>query len=328
MTGWELKEPNGELSSKRTSKNIKAFLKQYPLAALSPDGSMLLIIRKYHPQLNCSPDDPGYRSDGYRMCLAYYSATSYTYFELPDLDYTAVYISYDKNIQNFAIIITAKEMTRTTNIPELSKRLSNFETRTEAEKQAIFAGLTNELPEVKKKVPITQTAVESRVVGSLQQSDFEDWWTSGELAIPFWDNQRLAVTYTDFNPNEDTSFLEEADELLTAFLAKTPADRLAVSGYVHRNCMDFLEAIGFDEADEAMWNMKSPEEVWQFVKCTHLYFSREPHDDGDVYLQVMCECSWEQEHGLQLVFDKQGKLIRVSAQDGHIMGWEGDGMIA
>lgn len=84
--------------------------------------------------------------------------------------------------------------------------------------------------------------------------------------------------------------------------------------------MDFLDAIGYDEADDAMWKMTQPEEVWQFVTSTGLYVSREPYEDKGMYLQLLCDCDWEQEHGLQLVYNKQGQLVRVSAQDGHILG--------
>ncbi|PUV24605.1 hypothetical protein DCO56_12280 [Sphingobacterium athyrii] len=130
----------------------------------------------------------------------------------------------------------------------------------------------------------------------------------------------MPVSFTDFNPNEDHSFIEEADELLRNFLAQDNSQRLTVSAYVYQNCMDFLDAIGYDDADDAMWKMKQPEEVWQFVKFTGLYVSREPYEDKGVYLQLLCDCDWEQEHGLQLVYNKQGKLVRVSAQDGHIIG--------
>ena len=37
-----------------------------------------------------------------------------------------------------------------------------------------------------------------------------------------------------------------------------------------------------------------------------------------VYVQVACECAWESEHGLQLVFRQGATLSRVSDQDGHL----------
>lgn len=219
-------------------------------------------------------------------------------------------------------------MTRTTSIPELVKKLHNFTVRTEEEKKSIFAALANQRPEPVKKILISQTTVESKIIGTLTQNkNFADWWTSEEIAIPFWDHQKLTIAFTDYHPNEDEHFLAEADELLATFLKKTATDRLAASKYVYRNCMDFLDAIGFNEDDEAMWNMPSEEHVWQFVTCTELYISRDHFHDKRLYLQIMCECKWEEEHGLQLVYDQQGKLIRVSAQDGSAIGWQGDGMI-
>ena len=41
-------------------------------------------------------------------------------------------------------------------------------------------------------------------------------------------------------------------------------------------------------------------------------------DDNDqLYVIVFCECSWEEEHGLQLVFKDGKKLTRASGIDGH-----------
>ncbi|WP_205529549.1 DUF6985 domain-containing protein [Taibaiella koreensis] len=327
MNGWELEDPGEDILFKRTKK-IRDFIKNYPLAAFSRDDSLLMILRRYHPQLNCSTDDPDYPAEGYRMGLACYTATSYTYFILPaGLSYTGISIRYDKDISDFAVTISSQELTRVTNRWELGEKMNNIASRTEAERIAAFAALSNERRPVKKTVPITQTSIDSTVIGTLHQGDFEDWWISEEIAIPFWDGKALPFTFMDLNPNEDSTFIAEADVLLAAFLAKTPIDRLTISHHVYRNCMDFLDAIGYDEDDDALWHMKAPEAVWQFVTCTHMYVSREPYQDKGIYLQLVCRCDWEQEHGLQLVYNKEGRLIRVSASDGHILGWQGDGMI-
>lgn len=323
MTGWELEKP-GELlqtSRNRLNKTLNGFLKRYPLATVSADHNILLIIRKYHPSLNCSPDNETYQTDDFRYCMAYYTINAYTYFELPTYDYQYVSMQYDAAIGDFTIRISAKGITRITNIKELSQQLNNFIERDEATKRTIFESLANKVPIVTKPSPITQTEIQSAVVGRLTNTEYDDWWTAiDEVDIPFFNNEKMPVSFTDFNPNEDHSFIEEADELLRNFLAQDNSHRLTVSAYVYQNCMDFLDAIGYDDADDAMWKMKQPEEVWQFVKCTGLYVSREPYEDKGVYLQLLCDCDWEQEHGLQLVYNKQGKLVRVSAQDGHVIG--------
>ena len=40
-------------------------------------------------------------------------------------------------------------------------------------------------------------------------------------------------------------------------------------------------------------------------------------ENGNYYLCISCECDWEKEHGLQLIFENGQILIRASGQDGH-----------
>ena len=327
MTGWEIENP-GEYLLYGNDKNLRAFLKNYPLSALSPDGQTLFIIRQYHPTLNCSPDDPVNPSEAYRMCLAYYTYSSYFFFELPThLHYNMLSVRYDQHIQDIAITISSREMTRVTNVKELFARLESYAPKTDAEKEAAFAGLSNEIPLQKKKVPITQTEVKSTVIGVLKNADFDDWWVSAPQKIAFLDQEEMTFTITDYNPNEDEKLMEAADETIRNFLAKTPQDREAMSTYVYQNCMDFLDAVGYDEADQALWDIKDPRDIWNYVTPLEIYVTREPYEDQGVYLRLIFRCEWEQEHGLQLVFNQKGKLVRVSDDDGHIMGWQGHGMI-
>jgi len=37
-----------------------------------------------------------------------------------------------------------------------------------------------------------------------------------------------------------------------------------------------------------------------------------------VYVSVECECSWEPEHGLQLVFRGGARVTKVGPYDGHL----------
>ena len=327
MTGWEIENP-GTYLLYGNDKNLRVFLKNYPLSALSPDGKMLLIIRKYHPTLNCSPDDSENPSDAYRMCLAYYTYSSYFFFELPThLQYNMLSIRYDQNIQDVAITISSKEITRVTNVRELFSKLESYTPKLDAEKEASFSSLCNEIPPQKKKVPITQKEVESTVIGSLKNTDFDDWWVSEPQKIDFLEQEKITFTITDYNPNEDDKLMAEADQTIRNFLSKTLKDRNSISIYVYQNCMDFLDAIGYDEADKHLWDIKDHQEIWNYVRPREIYVSREPYEDKAVYLRLTFNCDWEQEHGMQLVFNSNGKLVRVSEDDGHILGWQGHGMI-
>jgi hypothetical protein len=58
--------------------------------------------------------------------------------------------------------------------------------------------------------------------------------------------------------------------------------------------------------------------VWDHVSFGTEFHVERGFDDQEVYVSVACECSWEPEHGLQLVF-KEGRCVsRVGPYDGHL----------
>ena len=80
--------------------------------------------------------------------------------------------------------------------------------------------------------------------------------------------------------------------------------------------MEFLNAVGYDEMDKPLWEIKNKNEIWKYVYPQEIHITRRHRRDEDIYLSVICE--WEQEHGLQLVFRQGKQLTRISPQDGHI----------
>ena len=162
--------------------------------------------------------------------------------------------------------------------------------------------------------------ITSEILGKLRQEvDFPDWWKSDEFDIPFFGNEKLTITFINFEPEHDKTFINEADKALTNFLKLNKEDRNGISKLVYKNCMEFLDAVDFDEADEPLRQIKNINEIWNFIQPTEIHVTRRPYKDQDMYVQILCECDWEQEHGLQLVFRQGKKLTRISDQDGHLI---------
>jgi hypothetical protein len=159
----------------------------------------------------------------------------------------------------------------------------------------------------------------SKIIGRLKQEEsFPDWWKSKEIAIPFFDNDKLTITFMDFEPEHDKTFIDEADQALTNFLKLNADDRNLISELAYKNCMEFLDAVEYDEGDEPLRQINKKNEIWNFIQPTEIYVTRRPYKDQDIYVFIACECDWEQEHGLQLVFRQGKKLTRISNQDGHL----------
>ena len=161
--------------------------------------------------------------------------------------------------------------------------------------------------------------INSRVIGILNQNErFGDWWESSEVEIPFFENQGMKITFMDFVPENDTEFIKEADDALREFLNKTKSDRLKISDLVYKNCMDFLNVIGYDDYFKILWEITDPNEIWNHVQPSEIFITRRAYKDKGIYIDINCGCDWEQEHGLQLVLKKGKQITRVSQIDGHL----------
>lgn len=158
----------------------------------------------------------------------------------------------------------------------------------------------------------------STVIGTLTRNEqFEDWWESEPVEIPLLNHQPLTFTLMNVDIGGVDQYLEEVNQAISHFLQLTPSHRVSISEPAHKNCMDFLNDIGFEEEDSAMWEMKGPEEVWDFIFPTQVLVTGPAGKDEQIYVVLACECQWEQEHGLQFVFKNGNELTRVSEQDGH-----------
>lgn len=146
-------------------------------------------------------------------------------------------------------------------------------------------------------------------IGELTQSpDVDKWLVSKPIAIPFFSGKYLQFTIED--EISESQFPQDIEDSIANFLSLTDDDRLSISDKVYKNYIDMIEAVDIEPLP-----VSSPADIWKFVTPTDIFVCR----DSDVYIQVLCECEWEEEHGLQLIFHLGNKLVRVSYQDGHLI---------
>lgn len=152
----------------------------------------------------------------------------------------------------------------------------------------------------------------SEILGDLVVNpEIDDWFDSEPLPIPFLGGEKLIITYQDI----EGDYLDAFDSAVACFLKLDEGDKAKSAKYVYKHYRDFVKMVGEDGTEK---RIDSEEEVWDFVTPTHLNVQRRAYGDEQIYVQLCCECEWEYEHGLQLVFRLGSELKRVSDQDGHL----------
>jgi len=146
---------------------------------------------------------------------------------------------------------------------------------------------------------------------------FPEWLVSEAIKISYFGGVPLEFVFDDELVPGTDDFVQKK-KAVDNFLALPFADAISDSPFIFENYKyvreRFLE-IGW-EPEEI--RLERPEDIWTAVHPNSVVVSRRPRRDEDVYISVECNCDWEIEHGLQLVF-RQGKVLtRVSSYDGHL----------
>ena len=147
----------------------------------------------------------------------------------------------------------------------------------------------------------------SKIVGQLTQDDhFEEWWNSDLISIPYFQNTKLKVVFTEA---EDEIYFKLAEIAIMNFIQLTTSDRQNHSSQIIEN---YKQNLVFDYTIKL--EFKSDNEIWDFVYPSVIILAQ--NEIGEVFVLVECGCEWEEEHGLQLVFKNGQRLTRVSYNDG------------
>ena len=161
-------------------------------------------------------------------------------------------------------------------------------------------------------------------LGAVEQDEGTGWWLSGERPIAMLGGARCCIVVEGYDEDDSKQDFHRA---IANFLAADEAVLKAASSAVFAYYKDML-AYTSSPGDEAYVPIASPDDVW-----SHVQFGYEPivsryhHGDKRVYISLECNCDWEPEHGLQIVFRDGNRVCKVGPYDGHLTNGDtsGDG---
>lgn len=123
---------------------------------------------------------------------------------------------------------------------------------------------------------------------------------------------RVVLEGYDEDPNK-----AEYHVAIENLLSATPSVLREVEGLIYQYYLDIRSY--YPENDEDFPRIASADEVWSLIQLgSEPVVSRRGYGDLGVYVSLECNCDWEPEHGLQIVFKDGNKVCKVGPYDGHL----------
>ncbi len=149
-------------------------------------------------------------------------------------------------------------------------------------------------------------------LGTLSHDDSLNCYTSDPVPVPVLGNHPCTFTLDGY---ADDAAPADFHAAVGHFLDAAPAVLAAAAADVFAYCQDCAD--WWDDADGPP--PRSPGDVWRHVRLgTEPHVSRRRGGDRGVYVSVECNCDWEPEHGLQIVFRNGQRVNKVGPFDGHV----------
>ena len=143
----------------------------------------------------------------------------------------------------------------------------------------------------------------------MEDADYEAYRSEPVAVRVLGGVQRSFLVETD----EHDENLDDFAAAVTTFLALEPSVLTAAAPAIFEYYLEIKRDLG----DELDVEISGPEDV-----LDHVDLGDEPivsRDDDRVYVSLECECDWEPEHGLQIVFRDGAEVTKVGPYDGHLV---------
>ena len=151
-------------------------------------------------------------------------------------------------------------------------------------------------------------------LGRFVADDVEGWFYSEPVPVPMLGGHLCRIMLDGY---ADDPAKEDFHAAARHFLSSLPRVLEVAAPHVYRyyqRCNADLEP-----ADDGYLALDRPADVWPHVQFgSDAIIQRRAYGDQRVYVSLECECAWEPEHGLQIVFEGGHRVNKVGPYDGHL----------
>jgi hypothetical protein len=152
------------------------------------------------------------------------------------------------------------------------------------------------------------------LVGPVTKDERFDWLYSTPMPLKVFGNKEIRIVLEGY---EEDGNQQDFHLAISTFLSIGEDVLIAAEPHVFNYYRDINEYLA--PSDEGYVGINTPSEVWDHVQVgEEAFVGRRPYGDKGIYVSIECNCDWEPEHGLQIVFKNGKSVCKVGPYDGHI----------
>ncbi|MEU4427347.1 hypothetical protein AB0F81_42550 [Actinoplanes sp. NPDC024001] len=149
-------------------------------------------------------------------------------------------------------------------------------------------------------------------LGTFEKDDDLGWHYGPPTTVEVLGAARCRIVLDGY---DDDDAPEDFHAAIRRFLALDRSALEAAAPAIYAYYRDVTEQV----SDDGRVEIDGPHDVLDHVRPgQEPVVSRDSHGDRHVYVSVECNCDWEPEHGLQIVFRDGATVTKVGPYDGHL----------
>jgi len=151
-------------------------------------------------------------------------------------------------------------------------------------------------------------------IGELFKDDRYGEYYSAPLSLSILNGQecRIVVEGYEEDPAKEDFNIAIANFISSPYSVLTDAENYIFEYYQDINS-------NLKSTDDEFLLIESPCQIWKHIQLgNEPVVSRRPYGDKGIYISLECNCDWEPEHGLQIVFKNGSKVTKIGPFDGHL----------
>lgn len=150
-------------------------------------------------------------------------------------------------------------------------------------------------------------------LGECKFDERYECYSSEPISVPVLNDTKCRVLVENYDGD---SAIKEIHETIANFLRANIEVLTAAEPYIFKYYLDVMASI---KPQDNFPSISEPSEIWKFIQLGKVAIvGRREHGDKGIYVSLECNCDWEPEHGLQIIF-KNGVIVnKVGPYDGHL----------